>query len=65
MLCILATHRVGHGPDEAEGRGHGLGILAEDEAEVDVEHLPRRVDLDGEGCDSGSISSGSRDSSGI
>ena len=32
--------------DSPEGRGHGLGVLAEDEAEVDVEHLARGVDHD-------------------
>jgi hypothetical protein len=45
VLRVLAAHRVRHGPDEAEGRRHGLGVLSEDEAEVDVEHLSRRVDL--------------------
>mmetsp|Transcript_14830 Transcript_14830/g.32735 ORF Transcript_14830/g.32735 Transcript_14830/m.32735 type:complete len:227 (-) Transcript_14830:779-1459(-) len=44
VLAVLPPHGVCHLSGEAEGRGHGLGVLAEDEAEVDVEHLPRGVD---------------------
>ncbi len=45
VLRVLSAHRVGHGSREAEGRRHGLGVLAEDEPEVDVEHLTGRVEL--------------------
>lgn len=45
ILAVLAAHRVRHLLNEPEGRRHGLGVLAEDKAEIDVEHLARCVDL--------------------
>ena len=47
VLAVLAAHGVSHVPGEAEGRrGHGLGVLTEDEAEVDVEELSVGLDHD-------------------
>lgn len=42
VLVSLAAHGIGHLTREAEGRWEGLGVVAENEAEVDVEEVARR-----------------------
>jgi hypothetical protein len=45
MLRVFPAHRVGHGASEAEGWRHGLGILTEDEPEINVKHLSGGIEL--------------------